>query len=123
MKFGNGYVNFGLWNLGIKLGFGEIDGMWVEFVGKKLMGLICDGVLGWIWGVMYDCWRLWLVGSVVVDEGLWVGEGRDEDVWVCEWFRKVEDEDRMKICGLGWFEWWRRRRKGWFSVPRGSWAA
>jgi hypothetical protein len=41
--------------LGIKLGFGEIDGMWVEFVGKKLMGLICDGVLEWIWGVMYDC--------------------------------------------------------------------
>jgi hypothetical protein len=29
--------------LGIKLGFGEIDVMWVEFVDNKLVGLLCDG--------------------------------------------------------------------------------
>jgi hypothetical protein len=32
-------------NLGIKLGIDEIDGIWVEFVGKKLVGLVGDNDL------------------------------------------------------------------------------
>jgi hypothetical protein len=38
--------------LGIELGFDEIDGIWVEFVGKMFVGLmlimICDGFVVYV---------------------------------------------------------------------------
>jgi hypothetical protein len=110
-------LGMGMWiwimKLGIKLGFGEIDVMWVEFVDNKLVGLLCDGFVV-LWMVYEGLWW-WVV--VLLKEGLLVCEVRDGDVEVCEKVINVEDEDWVNIWGLGWIEWWRRRRKGRFSVP------
>ena len=55
--------------------------------------MICDGFV--VFG--NDFWRLGVMGSGVVDGGLWDGEVRDEDVWVCG----AESNSNL-ACGFDW---------------------